>query len=247
MRAPSWVALVCYLCSAALAEARSRERPSAPGLPTPSSQRAPHFTDGPVHGSTGPCGILVHGCHIQADAWESIMWGDIGTQQLGRIPRAILTAREQNAEIGAARATAAGTTVATITTRHHHHHTPHAARRATPCVPPTVLHPRPPVIFGTGGSEDSRGRKEGAVILEYMLTNFNRLSAFEAFNGMDLHALKARMVEIAMAETESLNTLEELQCAASLFEQRSIRCSKRRRSLSPPTSTCNSQRLPTPP
>ena len=79
------------------------------------------------------------------------------------------------------------------------------------------------MIFGTGGSEDSRGRKEGAVILEYMLTNFNRLSAFEAFNGMDLHALKARMVEIAMAETESLNTLEELQCAASLFEQRGIR------------------------
>ena len=102
MKAP-WVALVGCLCMAALAEARRHERPTAPGLSTPASQRAPHFTDGPGHGLTGPCGILVHGCHLQADAWESIMWGDIGTQQLGRIPRAILTAREQNAEIGATR------------------------------------------------------------------------------------------------------------------------------------------------
>ncbi len=36
-------------------------------------------------------GILVHGCHLEADEWESIVWG-LPPHQLGRLPHAVLLA-----------------------------------------------------------------------------------------------------------------------------------------------------------
>eukprot|EP00326_Haptolina_ericina_P013616 CAMPEP_0181217458 /NCGR_PEP_ID=MMETSP1096-20121128/27159_1 /TAXON_ID=156174 ORGANISM="Chrysochromulina ericina, Strain CCMP281" /NCGR_SAMPLE_ID=MMETSP1096 /ASSEMBLY_ACC=CAM_ASM_000453 /LENGTH=261 /DNA_ID=CAMNT_0023309585 /DNA_START=770 /DNA_END=1555 /DNA_ORIENTATION=+ len=39
-------------------------------------------------------GILVHGCHLQAEGWESIVWG-IPPSRLGRLPRAALLAWEE--------------------------------------------------------------------------------------------------------------------------------------------------------
>ena len=43
---------------------------------------------------SGRIGILVHGCHLQADGWESIVWGD-PPHQLGRLPHAALLAWEE--------------------------------------------------------------------------------------------------------------------------------------------------------
>lgn len=41
-------------------------------------------------GALGPCmglktGILVHGYHLLADRWDHVMWGDVQSQQLGRL------------------------------------------------------------------------------------------------------------------------------------------------------------------
>mmetsp|Transcript_13197 Transcript_13197/g.32038 ORF Transcript_13197/g.32038 Transcript_13197/m.32038 type:complete len:262 (-) Transcript_13197:261-1046(-) len=44
-------------------------------------------------------GILVHGCHLQAEGWERIVWGDEKKQLLGRIPQAVLMAHTEEAEL----------------------------------------------------------------------------------------------------------------------------------------------------
>lgn len=44
--------------------------------------------------SEGGVGILVHGCHLQADGWEEIVWG-LPPDQLGRLPHAALLAWEE--------------------------------------------------------------------------------------------------------------------------------------------------------
>lgn len=56
-------------------------------------------------------GILVHGCHLEAESWEDIVWG-VPPTQLGRLPHAVLLAWEERAHIksvvcgtGASRAT----------------------------------------------------------------------------------------------------------------------------------------------
>eukprot|EP00928_Gymnodinium_smaydae_P065307 TRINITY_DN48473_c0_g1_i1.p1 TRINITY_DN48473_c0_g1~~TRINITY_DN48473_c0_g1_i1.p1 ORF type:complete len:304 (+),score=44.45 TRINITY_DN48473_c0_g1_i1:48-959(+) len=41
-----------------------------------------------------PLGILVHGCHLEADNWEEIVWG-VPPMQLGRLPHAALLAWEE--------------------------------------------------------------------------------------------------------------------------------------------------------
>jgi len=46
----------------------------------------------------GGIGILVHGCHLQADGWESIVWGE-PPEQLGRLPHAALLAWEERASL----------------------------------------------------------------------------------------------------------------------------------------------------
>ena len=45
-------------------------------------------------------GILVHGCHLQADGWEHIVWG-VPPAQLGRIPHAALLAWEERQTLAA--------------------------------------------------------------------------------------------------------------------------------------------------
>jgi hypothetical protein len=48
----------------------------------------------PEHG----LGILVHGCHLEADGWHSIVWGE-PPNQLGRLPHAALMAWEERASL----------------------------------------------------------------------------------------------------------------------------------------------------
>ena len=43
-------------------------------------------------------GILVHGCHLEADSWEDIVWG-VPPHQLGRLPHAALLAWEEREHI----------------------------------------------------------------------------------------------------------------------------------------------------
>ena len=53
-------------------------------------------SDASLH--TPMTGILVHGCHLQADSWEYIVWGE-PPDQLGRLPHACLLAWEERATV----------------------------------------------------------------------------------------------------------------------------------------------------
>jgi hypothetical protein len=53
-------------------------------------------SDGSVH--THRVGVLVHGCHLQANQWERIVWGE-APLLLGRFPKAVLTAFEEKADV----------------------------------------------------------------------------------------------------------------------------------------------------
>jgi len=44
------------------------------------------------------CGILVHGCHLEAFDWRGIMWGN-PPDELGRIPRAVIVALQEKASL----------------------------------------------------------------------------------------------------------------------------------------------------
>ena len=46
-------------------------------------------------------GIVVHGYHCQAHAWDEVVWGDVATQRLGRLPQAALLAWEMRHELSA--------------------------------------------------------------------------------------------------------------------------------------------------
>ena len=52
-----------------------------------------------AHVGTCSTGILVHGCHLQATGWESIIWGDESAQLLGRVPQAVLLAHREDANL----------------------------------------------------------------------------------------------------------------------------------------------------
>jgi hypothetical protein len=43
-------------------------------------------------------GVLVHGCHLQADGWEEIVWG-FPPERLGRLPQAVLLGFEEKADV----------------------------------------------------------------------------------------------------------------------------------------------------
>ena len=46
-------------------------------------------------------GVLVHGYHCEAHGWEKVVWGDVHSQQLGRLPQAALLAWEMRHELEA--------------------------------------------------------------------------------------------------------------------------------------------------
>eukprot|EP00613_Pedinella_sp_CCMP2098_P030460 CAMPEP_0171724970 /NCGR_PEP_ID=MMETSP0991-20121206/24699_1 /TAXON_ID=483369 /ORGANISM="non described non described, Strain CCMP2098" /LENGTH=775 /DNA_ID=CAMNT_0012317987 /DNA_START=138 /DNA_END=2462 /DNA_ORIENTATION=- len=149
--------------------------------------------------------ILVHGCHLDADCWEDIVWGDPNTQKMGRLPHAIMMACLDRADL---------------------------------------------VVLGTGGSERG-GVKEGAFTLKYMKRNLGRLLAFDFFrdpvfrrrmndgsyndygdatisNDEDvddatfLNLLARRLDAICVCETESCNTVEELEQSCRLFQRANV-------------------------
>ena len=52
----------------------------------------------PAKADHSGAGILVHGCHLSADGWEHIVWGQ-PPHQLGRLPHAVLLAWEEKATV----------------------------------------------------------------------------------------------------------------------------------------------------
>lgn len=42
--------------------------------------------------------VLIHGCHLEAEGWENIVWGALEKGKLGRIPRGIAVAITHDAE-----------------------------------------------------------------------------------------------------------------------------------------------------
>jgi hypothetical protein len=46
-----------------------------------------------------PTAVLIHGCHLQAEGWEEIAWGDPAENRLGRVPFGLFKAMEANAEM----------------------------------------------------------------------------------------------------------------------------------------------------
>lgn len=43
--------------------------------------------------------VLVHGCHLLAEGWHDIVWGEPKKDRLGRVPRAVLLAIELRADM----------------------------------------------------------------------------------------------------------------------------------------------------
>ena len=43
--------------------------------------------------------VLIHGCHLQAKDWENIIWGCPEVNVLGRIPKGLLLAAQEDAEL----------------------------------------------------------------------------------------------------------------------------------------------------
>lgn len=42
-------------------------------------------------------GVLCHGCHLQADEWERVVWGDPASGSLGRVPATLRIAQQEQA------------------------------------------------------------------------------------------------------------------------------------------------------
>lgn len=122
-------------------------------------------------------GVLVHGCHLQAKAWDNIIWGQ-PPNRMGRVPYAVLLAIEEGA------------------------HT---------------------MIFGSGASKHHDGTLEGQYILNLLLSKFQELKVFHAFKDVDLVAAATFIKSIAIADTLSKSTKEELQHAHSHFHRLNIK------------------------
>lgn len=122
--------------------------------------------------------LLVHGCHLYANQWDRIIWGE-PPSLLGRFPKAVLVAMDQNVET---------------------------------------------VIFGTGASEIG-GIKEGAYILNYGLERWHQLSDFALFQEIPIEVLdkfKIQFTNMSIAETDSVNTVEEVTNALQICSQKSV-------------------------
>jgi hypothetical protein len=46
-----------------------------------------------------PTAVLIHGCHLEAEGWEDIVWGDPAQGRLGRVPYGLFKAMELRADM----------------------------------------------------------------------------------------------------------------------------------------------------
>ncbi|CAM9177584.1 unnamed protein product, partial [Ectocarpus fasciculatus] len=94
-RAGRLLLTVCVVVSSVLSgTARSMPTLSA-GASTIGTASSPASTAGSAGGVR--TGVLIHGCHLGAKRWRSIMWGDEQQQRLGRLPHGARLAWEESA------------------------------------------------------------------------------------------------------------------------------------------------------
>lgn len=72
------------------------------------------------------------------------------------------------------------------------------------------------IVFGTGASERA-GRKESEVTRDYMIEHFSELKEFSCFEGIPVDEFREKMEAISKADRTSMNTLEEMRAAGSIF------------------------------
>jgi len=74
-------------------------RPS-PSSSSSSSSSSPRWADGDGSDDVGPVvvGLLVHGCHLDAEGWRHIVWGE-PPELLGRLPHAALLAWRERSRL----------------------------------------------------------------------------------------------------------------------------------------------------
>lgn len=80
------------------------------------------------------------------------------------------------------------------------------------------------LVFGTGASEKD-GVKEAQVMINFMLENSNKLTAFPFFQKMteqDILGLHNLLRSITLAETTSKNTVEEFIATMQIFQNHGI-------------------------
>jgi hypothetical protein len=156
------------------------------GLTTASSHRLIDFNSNPwtrsklekslLPSSGVKTGILCHGCHLQTEGWENIVWGSSKSNQLGRLPHASLLSIQENASI---------------------------------------------LVMGSGGSHTKDGLTEGEFTLNYFKKNLNQLNDFHDIAKLrwEKSQITEMMERIVVCETESVNTLQEIEHACELFSR----------------------------
>ncbi|MDO8492731.1 MAG: hypothetical protein Q7S34_03775 [bacterium] len=80
------------------------------------------------------------------------------------------------------------------------------------------------LVFGTGASE-KKGVKEAQVMINFMLENINKLTAFPFFQKMieqDILGLHNLLWSITIAETTSKNTVEEFNATMQIFKNHGV-------------------------
>ncbi|CAN0061468.1 unnamed protein product [Ectocarpus sp. 6 AP-2014] len=81
---------VCVVASSVLLEAAKSSPTQSASASTIGAASAPAST-------AARTGVLIHGCHLGAKRWRSIMWGDEQQQRLGRLPHGARLAWEESA------------------------------------------------------------------------------------------------------------------------------------------------------
>lgn len=73
------------------------------------------------------------------------------------------------------------------------------------------------MVFGTGASQDTNGKSEALVTVEYMWENFTKLKEFLIFKNLDIEYLRVLVRRIISIETTSKNTEEEILATSEFF------------------------------
>lgn len=127
--------------------------------------------------------ILCHGCHLQCEDWERIVWGDIADQKLGRLSHASLLAIQEKAAI---------------------------------------------LIVGSGGSHTAEGQTEGEFTLQFFKNNLPSLNKFKtirdhlADQSLNSSHVVHLMERIVVCETESVNTVQEIEHACAFLAKSGV-------------------------
>ncbi|CAM9781778.1 unnamed protein product, partial [Ectocarpus sp. 8 AP-2014] len=87
---------VCVVASSVLLEAAKSIPTQSASASAIGAASAPDSTTVSA-GGVRKTGVLIHGCHLGAKRWRSIMWGDEQQQRLGRLPHGARLAWEESA------------------------------------------------------------------------------------------------------------------------------------------------------